>query len=144
MKYVLVFLSAMTFLMQGAVGVQAQACVLEGVTLSCPGENDSDVLAAFATTDTRALLSDPAAQLERFEKPFDMETFRRSLEAVWKQVNRAERRERRRMRQGKISAETFEAWAQDYRSAEANYAAGLNFYRNLVWLGKTGKAPPKG
>lgn len=144
MKTVFFAVFSLLLVLQGTSVSQAAGCTLEGVQLICPGENDADIMASFAAPETLALLSDPVSVRAQFQKPFDLERFRRSLEKTWARVNRAERSERRRMLRRRISAEEFETWSQTYRNAEANYDAGLVFYRNLVWLGKTGKQAPAG
>ncbi len=121
---------------------RALECSLEGVVLEC-GKTSQEILEAFASPQTGAMLERPLDVLERFERPADIERFRKSLETAWRAVNRAERAERRKLQRRQISAAEFETWSQTYDRALRHYAAGVTFYRTLVWHGKTGKAAPQ-
>ena len=122
----------------------AEGCAIEGVQLSCAkGANAQSVLEAFADAETTQALSNPIDKIERFKKPADLETFRRSLESTWRQVQRAERKERNKMHRRKISGTQFDEWAKTYARAEANYDKAINLYRTLVWHGKNGKPAPE-
>lgn len=122
----------------------AQGCKLDGIRLDCGKGNDASILNALAANETTAVFENPNAAIDNFKKPSDLEVFRRSIDATWKRVNRAESAKRRQMLRRQISASEFEKWTKGYEAARTNYYAAMNFYRTLVWHGKTGKKPPAG
>jgi len=125
-------------------GATAQGCSLNGIKLDCGKGNDSSVLTALASPQTAEALSAPVKAINNFQKPIELETFRKSVEANWKRANRAERAERRRLKRREISDAEFSQWAKGYEAARVNYDAAMTLYRNLVWFGKNGKPAPKG
>ena len=122
----------------------ADGCSIDGVKLECGSGDNRAVLAALASPKTSEALSKPLELLDNFNKPADLETFRKSIELSWRQANKAERAERRRMKRREISPEEFEKWSAGYDDARANYDAAMTLYRNLVWFGKNGKPAPQG
>ncbi|MEM7290873.1 MAG: hypothetical protein AAF412_10990 [Pseudomonadota bacterium] len=122
----------------------ASQCTLDGVVLNCTGANDMEILASFASDETGKLFGDPLELIDEFERPIQLEQFRRSVEKNWRRVNRAERAQRQKMKRRIISADEFEAWSASYEAAVENYDAALKVYRTLVWHGKSGRKVPKG
>lgn len=122
----------------------ADGCGLNGIKLDCGSGDNKAVLAALASPQTSNMLSTPLELIDNFSKPADLETFRKSIELNWRQANKAERAERRRMKRREISPEEFEKWSAGYDDARANYDAAMTLYRNLVWFGKNGKPAPDG
>ncbi len=122
----------------------AQGCSFDEVELSCGDGKPESVLSAMASAETADLFANPLDGLEKFKHPFDLEKFRRSVEANWRSVNKAEAAQRRKMRKREISAAEFDEWSKTYQFALNNYSAALTYYRTLVWHGKTGKAAPEG
>ena len=124
-----------------AIPANAQGCTLDKLELQC-GKKDTAIFSALSSEETSALFDAPDKALDAFKHPSDLEVFRRSVETNWEAVNRVERRERRKMLTRKISAAEFETWTKDYDTARTNYRSALNFYRTLIWYGKTGKPAP--
>ncbi|MDJ0613480.1 MAG: hypothetical protein QNJ29_07360 [Rhizobiaceae bacterium] len=122
----------------------AEGCTLDGIKLNCGKGNNASVLAALASDATSEVLSKPLAAIDNFQKPIELEIFRKSIEASWKKANRAELAERRRLKRRQISDEEFAEWSKGYDAARANYDAAMTLYRNLVWFGKNGKPAPEG
>lgn len=122
----------------------AESCSLDGIKLNCGDGNSASILAAMASPETANVLNDPLSAIGKFQKPSDLEIFRRSVEANWRRVNRAERTERAKMRRRQISAAEFGEWSKSYNAARENYNAAMTLYRNLVWFGKNGKPAPEG
>ena len=120
----------------------SQGCRLDQHKLQC-GKKDAAIFLALASQETSKLLNTPEDALDAFQRPVDLETFRRSIETNWKAVNRVEIRERSRMLRRQISASEFEEWKQSYAMALTNYRSAMDFYRTLVWYGKTGKPAPQ-
>lgn len=135
-------MAAISIYLMTACAAHATGCKLNGVNLDCGAGGNEAVMQAFADRETAEILQQPLLYLERFERPSDMEAFRKSLETVWRKSNRAERSVRRKMLRRQMSAAQFEEWSQSYDAAMRNYASGITFYRTLVWHGKTGKTPP--
>ncbi len=122
----------------------AEGCSLNGIKLDCGGGDSASILDALASSKTSEALSKPLEAINNFDRPADLETFRKSIEANWRQANRAERAQRRRMQRRKISAAEFAEWSKGYDAARNNYDAAMTLYRNLVWFGKNGKPAPEG
>ncbi len=119
----------------------SQGCSLASHELEC-GKNDAAIFSALSAGETATLLGKPENALDRFKRPVELEVFRRSIETNWKAINRVEKCERRKMRRRQISAAEFETWSKRYDTARTNYNSAMNFYRTLVWHGKTGKPAP--
>lgn len=116
--------------------VRAAGCKLQEVQLDCGAGSNASMLEAFAAPQTREFLEKPLDYLTNFSRPADLETFRKSVETVWRAANRQERVQRRKMRRRQISAAEFEEWSKIYDDGLKNYRSALTFYRTLIWHGK--------
>ena len=115
-----------------------EGCTLEGVKLDCSAGKRkpkwSAVTRAFASPETRKLLSDPHEHVTRFSKPIYREHFRKSVEKSWRAVNLYDAYSRRQLDRGKISDEEYLARVAQHREAEKTYEAAYWYYKNINWL----------
>lgn len=123
------------------IPANAEGCKLDGLKLDC-GKKDAAIFAALSSQETASFFNSSEQALDSFERPSDLEVYRKSVESNWRAVNRVERRERNKMRRRKISASEFAEWSEQYTNALRNYRSAMGFYRTLVWHGKTGKPAP--
>ncbi len=115
----------------------AQGCTLDGVRLNCSanGNNPANIMASFASQETRTTLATPLLQKERFNNNGDLELYRRSMERNWRIITRLARRNERNRAHRRISKSKFQLFLNEFSDAKRTYDVALNFYRQLHWQG---------
>ena len=113
----------------------AAGCSLEGVILKCNAEakTATAIINAFASQETREILTNPLSQKDRFKNNGDLEKYRVSMENNWRVIVRLAKRQERIKKLGRMSEEDFQEWSKMFVEAEKTYAVALNFYRQLNW-----------
>ena len=133
-KVILLFCTSIG-IFAGTNPASAGGCALEGVILKCNHEakTAAAIIKAFASEETREILTNPLSQKERFQNNGDLEKYRVSMEKNWRVIVRLAKRQERNKSRGRISEADFQEWSRTFVEAEKSYAVALNFYRQLNW-----------
>lgn len=144
MRYSLIGLAggAVLFAFSSIGPASAGGCSIKELKLDCGKGSVMERTQAFAAKETTDALRYPWFDFDKFTRPADLETFRKSLERQWRSVNRVALSQKRDLKRKRISNDAFEAWKTTYAAARENYDRGMFYYRTLVWNGKTGRPAP--
>ncbi|MGI9357459.1 MAG: hypothetical protein ACR2PF_20160 [Rhizobiaceae bacterium] len=119
-----------------------EKCVLEGTNLTCGDRKATraDYFQRFSNPETTTDLVGMLDRFPLFENGKQRESYRRSLERVWRAVTRHGREQKRRYRRRQLSNEAYKQVEANFEQARKSYDAGINLYRHHIWMQKK---PPK-
>ncbi len=123
-------------LVMPAASQEARACALEDGKMVCAKDTKDTqaIFAAMANPASLAYFEDlRRAQLVTIRRD-KREAFRRSLERNHRAMRTHARRQERKYRRGKLSAEEYQAVRNSYNQGIMTYRSAFNLYRETIWF----------
>jgi len=117
-----------------AIPAGPDKCVLEGTNLSCGDQKATraDYFRRFSNPQTTKDLIGMLEKFPLFEDGKQRESYRRSLERIWRAVTRHGREQKRRYLRRQLTGEAYKKVEADFEQARKSYEAGINLYRNHI------------